>query len=130
MALSAITSQLAHAMETDVAARNHNHNPLQNKVVHADIRVQSIEDEHKCSSSRAQGGQLVEQSMPSQAAILEQERAEQMQTWWNKAMKKHMNQPNGYANVAVLLIKWADELDELKTRKEVRHRVLQGKTSH
>jgi hypothetical protein len=45
-------------------------------------------------------------------------------------MKKHMNQPNGYANVAVLLIKWADELDELKTRKEVRHRVLQGKSSH
>jgi hypothetical protein len=30
-----------------------------------------------------------------------------------------MNLPEGYEQVSVLIIKWADELDELKTKAEV-----------
>ena len=39
--------------------------------------------------------------------------------WWNEAIAKNMNLPEGYEQVSVLIIKWADELDELKTKAEV-----------
>src|SRR5215471_13947184 len=42
-----------------------------------------------------------------------------MQVWWNKAMCDEMEIPEGYQNVAVLIIKWIEELDELKTGAEV-----------
>jgi hypothetical protein len=103
----------------DGSMATYNSNPLKNKVVHADIRVQGIEDDLGVHNQDETGVQLVEQPTPSPEDIEDQERAEQMQTWWNAEMKKHMNQPDGYAKVAVLLIKWADDLDELETRKEV-----------
>jgi hypothetical protein len=117
---SLAAQQLVDAMTADVLPHANNPNPLKNKVVHADIRVQSIEDESAQDASHSQNEQLVEKRKPSVHDVEEQERAEEMQTWWNDAMKKHMNQPDGYEKVAVLLIKWADELDELDTRKEVR----------
>ncbi len=42
-----------------------------------------------------------------------------MEVWWNKAMCAEMDIPEGYQNVAVLIIKWIEELDELKTGDEV-----------
>lgn len=42
----------------------------------------------------------------------------EMQTWWDETIAKTMI-PDSYDKVAVLLIKWADEIDELKTRDEV-----------
>ncbi|KAF2633868.1 hypothetical protein BU25DRAFT_328197 [Macroventuria anomochaeta] len=44
-----------------------------------------------------------------------------MQRWWDKAFQQQWSllEGSGYSNVAVLLLKWADELDELKTRDEV-----------
>ncbi|OAL54779.1 hypothetical protein IQ07DRAFT_500924 [Pyrenochaeta sp. DS3sAY3a] len=39
--------------------------------------------------------------------------------WWNDSIAWHLNTPYDYTQVAVLLIKWADELDELKTNAEV-----------
>ncbi|KAF2023891.1 hypothetical protein EK21DRAFT_94543 [Setomelanomma holmii] len=115
MALSKVTAgQVVAAMKADVAPRNSN--PLKNKVVHADIRVSSIDDDVGKLPENELSVQLIEQ--PTRQDVEDQERAEEMQTWWNNAMRKHMNQPDGYAKVAVLLIKWADELDELKTKKE------------
>lgn len=130
MALANVTAaQIVDAMEGTSRNNminnnnNNNHNPLKNKVVHADIRVQGIEDDDSGKPKHDETNvQLVEQSQPCTQDVEEQERAEEMQTWWNNEMKKHMNQPDGYAKVAVLLIKWDDELDELKTRKEVRMR--------
>ena len=42
-----------------------------------------------------------------------------MQDWWTEAIARNMGTPRGYAKVAVLLLKWADELDELQTSNEV-----------
>jgi hypothetical protein len=42
-----------------------------------------------------------------------------MQVWWNKAMCNEMNIPEGYLNVAVLIIKWIKGLDQLKSEDEV-----------
>jgi hypothetical protein len=119
MALANMTAaHIVDAMESSIVPRNTN--PLKNKVVHADIRVQGIDDDDTGSRQDEASVQLVEQPNPSSQDIEDQERAEEMRTWWNNEMKKHMNQPDGYAKVAVLLIKWADELDELKTKNEVR----------
>jgi hypothetical protein len=38
---------------------------------------------------------------------------------WNKAMCKEMRIPEGYQNVAVLIIKWAEKVDQLKSKDEV-----------
>jgi hypothetical protein len=42
-----------------------------------------------------------------------------MQNWWAEAIARNMDLPEGYTKVAVLLIKWAEELDELNTSVEV-----------
>jgi hypothetical protein len=119
MALANMTAHIVDAMESSIAARGTNNNPLKNKVVHADIRVQGIDDDFNVTSPEEPGVQLVEQPNPSTQDVEDQERAEEMQTWWNTEMRKHMNQPDGYAKVGVLLVKWADELDDLKTKDEV-----------
>ena len=43
-----------------------------------------------------------------------------MQVWFHKAMCDELKIPEGYQHVAVLIIKWAEELDELKCAEEVR----------
>ncbi|KAL5121024.1 hypothetical protein ACEQ8H_000873 [Pleosporales sp. CAS-2024a] len=118
MALASIATaaQIIGSMESSIVP--HMANPLKNKVVHADIRVHGIEDDDNASNQDETSTQLVEQPTPTSQDVQEQEHAEEMQRWWNNEMKKHMDQPDGYAKVAVLLIKWADDLDELKTRKE------------
>lgn len=120
MALSNITaSQIVNAMESDNVA-HHNNNPLEDKIVRADIRVREIvNDAHNDRTQDETSVPLIEQPNPSTQDVKDQECAEEMRSWWNNEMKKHMNQPDGYSKVAVLLIKWADELDELKTKKEV-----------
>ena len=118
MALTNITAaRIVEAMESSLVPRNAN--LLKNKVVHADIRVQGIEDDTNGPEEDVMSVQLVEQPNPSSQDIEDQERAEEMRMWWNNEMRKHMNQPDGYAKVAVLLIKWADELDDIKTKDEV-----------
>jgi hypothetical protein len=44
-----------------------------------------------------------------------------LQECWDKSIAKHMNLPAGYQNVHVLMIKWADQIDQLKVRQEVCH---------
>jgi hypothetical protein len=114
-------AHMVDAMESSIASRvaNLSNNPLKNKVVHADIRVRGIDDDVNGPSQDDTVVQLVEQPIPSIQDAEDQERAEEMQTWWNTEMAKHTDQPDGYKHVAVLLIKWADELDELKTKDEV-----------
>ncbi|KAH7401361.1 hypothetical protein BKA66DRAFT_386649, partial [Pyrenochaeta sp. MPI-SDFR-AT-0127] len=93
-------------------------NPLSNKVVHADIRIQSIDDEPEHGASCSQNTEAAVQSQLSPEDVADQERAVQMQEWWEKASPKSWNLWDEYFKVSVLLIKWADDLDELKTGKE------------
>ncbi|KAI4649772.1 uncharacterized protein J4E79_009617 [Alternaria viburni] len=48
-----------------------------------------------------------------------QEHSVAMQDWWAEAMARNMGTPRGYAKVAVLLLRWADELDDLRTSVEI-----------
>lgn len=94
-------------------------NPLRNKIVHADIRISSIEDEPKNDSVALRDSEALVQRKPSQESIAYQKQKAEMQMWWDEAIAKNLNLPDGYSKVAVLLIKWADEVDELRTGKEV-----------
>lgn len=42
-----------------------------------------------------------------------------LQACWDKSIAKHMNFWEGYRDVHVLMVKWADEIDELKVIAEV-----------
>lgn len=44
---------------------------------------------------------------------------EKLQRQWNEAICRNMDLPKGYAQVAVLIVKWADHLDDLSTLEEV-----------
>lgn len=86
---------------------------LRGKIIHThtDIRVDSVEDE---TSSR------VDDNVESfDGGLEERERAVRSQAWWDAAIQKHMGLNGGYENAAVLLVRWHDELDDLKTRAEV-----------
>ena len=44
-----------------------------------------------------------------------------MEVVWKSAMCKTMDLPVGYKDVAVLIIKWSEEIDQLKSGPEVRY---------
>lgn len=95
-----------------------NANPLADKVVHADILVQGIEDRGS-NGFVPQHVQTEEQSATARVEAQYVREAQQMQSWWDEGIAKNMDLTDGYSKVAVLLIKWADEIDDLKTAKEV-----------
>lgn len=51
----------------------------------------------------------------------------EMGTQWDNTMLREMEVPQGYQDVAVLIIKWCEALDELKSADEV---VLNKSTSN
>jgi predicted protein tyrosine phosphatase len=92
---------------------------LKNKVVHADLTNITIDDASTSDGAATPtSSQLVEQNSAAPEDVANQKRAAEMQMWWEKAYAKNIDLPDGYQNVAVLLIKWEDELDELNTREE------------
>ena len=42
-----------------------------------------------------------------------------MQLLWNRTMREEMQLPEGYQNIAVLILKWTKELDQLESGPEV-----------
>ncbi|KAH6881689.1 hypothetical protein BKA58DRAFT_372007 [Alternaria rosae] len=42
-----------------------------------------------------------------------------LQQCWDKSIAKHLDLPDGYRNVHVLVIKWQDAIDQLNVRQEV-----------
>ncbi|KAF2106421.1 hypothetical protein BDV96DRAFT_507959 [Lophiotrema nucula] len=102
-------------METDISPKTSH--SLKDKIFHADIRIESIEDVTKDES--ASPPKPIVQEKPSDEDVAAQERSAEMQMWFDEAIARNMNLPDGYLKVSVLIIKWADELDELKTRAEV-----------
>lgn len=94
---------------------------LKNKVVHADLTNITIDDASIADEATTPtSSQLIEQNSAAPEDVANQKRAADMQMWWEKAYTKNIDLPDGYQNVAVLLVKWEDELDELNTRDEVR----------
>lgn len=94
-------------------------NPLGQKVIHADIKVTGIDDAPHTGEESHSTDKLLEPSSTSPTDDDDKQRADHMRIWWDEAIAKNMSMPEGYTNVSVLIIKWADELDELKTRAEV-----------
>jgi hypothetical protein len=107
MALSSTTAHVMDAMATEIAPRI--------------VRIQSIDEEtrHDPSLPQSARDEPPVESRPTAAGQEYQERAAEMQNWWAEAIARNMNLPEGYTKVAVLLIKWAEELDELNTSVEV-----------
>jgi hypothetical protein len=96
-------------------------NPLAETVFHTDIRITGIENAGR------EGGVnrlVTTKSTPEEEGT--QERAAEMQMWWDSAIIEAMGLPDGYQHVAVLLIRWEDRLDDLNTREEVRRLVVQA----
>ncbi|KAF2011644.1 hypothetical protein BU24DRAFT_286054 [Aaosphaeria arxii CBS 175.79] len=119
MALWPNHAQLLDTMESEISPIAAN--PLSNTVFHAraDIRIESTSIDPPIESQDWGSQQLLDHGRPNgeeEHAI--QERAAEMQSWWDDAIARNMNLPDGYQEAAVLIIKWDDELDELKTRDE------------
>ena len=118
MALSSSTAaHVVDAMATEMAPRIVN--PYPNKVIHADIRIQSIDDESQRDGPFSQSNDILVESKPTAEDADKEKAAEMHANWWAEAIAKNMDLPNGYSKAAVLLIKWADHLDELGTGEEV-----------
>ena len=109
------TMRVANAATTEMAPRNAN--PLPDKVINADIRIRSIEDELQRSGQTPPTQETLVESTPLQehgdASV------ESQKNWWAEAIAENMDLADGYTKVAVLLIKWEDGLDELMTGEEV-----------
>lgn len=57
--------------------------------------------------------------MDSQATFPDDQKHARLQLEWNDGICKNMDLPEGYAQVAVLIIKWDEKLDQLNTGPEV-----------
>lgn len=91
---------------------------LKDKVIHANIQIQSIEDVSNRQGPSQEESRLVDSSGPALEDTAQSERAALMQSWWDEAIVRNMDLPDGYSKVAVLIVKWDEELDELKTGQE------------
>ena len=107
---------VARAKDLDTALQQNN--PYSGQIIHAAIQVESIESVGQAAGSSSAEA-LPEANGSAAGDEAEKKRADDMRMWWNEAIAKNMNLPEGYEQVAVLIIKWADELDELKTKAEV-----------
>ncbi|KNG52710.1 homeobox domain-containing protein [Stemphylium lycopersici] len=95
---------------------------LAGKVLHAqaDLRIQSCEDISKRDAPAPQKKPALVESGPGKKEVDYATSTESQANWWAEAIAKNMDLPDGYSKVAVLLIKWADELDELRTGEEAK----------
>lgn len=106
----------------DIAMSPQQVNFLANKVIHtqADFRVESIEDVTPALEQIAAPETQLQPTLVDPNDDGDKKQAALMRMWWDEAMARHMVLSEGYSHVAVLIIRWADYLDDLKTKKEVR----------
>lgn len=107
-------------MDSLVAPRAAPSMDLRDKIFHLKTQIESVEDAPGHGLDTTGGAELIVESDASPQDAAHQKRAAEMQMQWEEAIARNMDLPDGYAQVAVLLVKWDDELDELKTRAEVR----------
>ena len=77
-----------------------------------------VQDERQHLSPDIAPALIVDPRETSIDGVTDEENS-RMQVWWNRAMCEEMKIPEGYQNVAVLIIKWTEELDQLKSGNEV-----------
>ncbi|KAL1800764.1 hypothetical protein ACET3X_001106 [Alternaria dauci] len=102
---------------TEIAPSNIN--PLPGKSINADFQIRYVEDETRRSGSAPQNDEALVETTPGKQDD-DSSSAEAQKNWWAEAIAKNMDVADGYSKVAVLLIKWADHLDELRTADEAR----------
>jgi hypothetical protein len=49
----------------------------------------------------------------------------QMEAWWDQSVSTNLKLPEGYQHVAVLIIQWDEEIDQLEVAREVSHKSYQ-----
>jgi len=112
------TMRVANAATTTEIAPPRNANSVQDKVINADIRIRSIEDELQRTGRSSQAQETLVESTPNKDNG--EPSAETQKNWWAEAIAENMDLADGYTKVAVLLIKWEDGLDELMTGGEAK----------
>lgn len=108
---------IVDAMESAIALRAPT--DLRDKIFHLETRIESVEDAPRRDTEGSSDSRPTSATESALEDDAHRKRAAEMQMWWDEAMGRNFDLPDGYAKVAVLLIKWDDELDELKTRAEV-----------
>ena len=94
---------------------------LANQVIHthADFRVDSVEDVAPATEQLVAPDAQLQPSIVNPKDDADKKEAALMRMWWDEAMAKHMVLSEGYSHVAVLIVRWADYLDDLNTKNEV-----------
>lgn len=106
-------------MESALAPATATTAAFQDTVIHANFQIESVEKVPRRAPDLSGESRLSSVGASNSGDVAQGKRAAEMQMWWDEAIVRNMDLPDGYAKVAVLLVKWADELDELKTRAEV-----------
>jgi hypothetical protein len=112
------TMRAANAATTAIAPRTPT-NPLPDQIINADFQIRYVKDEPRRQGPTPipqEEGALVDSTPDKDHGSAG---AEAQKNWWAEAIAKNMDLPDGYSKVAVLLIKWADHLDTLRTADEV-----------
>ena len=87
---------------------------IERKLALESSRKRSAEEAFETTLSEERESKLKQSASDSM-----QEHSLAMQGWWAEAMARKLWIPAGYTSVAVLLLKWTDELDELTNGDEV-----------
>lgn len=103
--VDAMTPLIAPSANTDIG----------NKIYHLEARIESVEDAPGSDPQAVSESRLT----ATNDSVREDNTQQKMQVWWEEATRKDLNVSDTYSKVAVLIIKWADELDDLETRAEV-----------
>jgi len=71
------------------------------------------------SSDRVSNNPGVPQGTSANGIAVGEDENARMKTCWGRAMCQEMEIPEGYQKIAVLIIKWSEHLDQLKSGDEV-----------
>ena len=91
---------------------------------HAGDRIVNFEGAAIIHTEPNESSKAITQSHMEETPVLSEstvtdEIQSKMRAQWNSVMCKEMQVPQGYQNVAVLIIKWTEKLDELHSADEV-----------
>jgi hypothetical protein len=119
-----IERKAATAQRTEVVAEN---DDLRGSISGAETEVSMLPDEVTHANSLEEIQVSESESLEfsdwhqhrSLSDSIAQHNTKEMKRQWNQAIARNVNTTGSYEKVAVLLVRWADELDELCTRDEV-----------
>lgn len=95
----------------------------------AEKKTEGIDDQTRLASSARHNGAKqraseafgsTSQDSETAEEVTNEQHAELMQVWWDDNIEDHLDPRDQYQNVAVLLLKWSNALDDLRVIGEVR----------